>query len=552
MKKSINIGLLTIILSLGFFSCEDFLDRKPLAVIAEESLFSTEQGPLEALMGVYDAFHYFNLDNRIWEVGSAFSDDAVWGGLNGGDGTGMGAAANMLALPTEGRIHWIWRSHFRGIFYANLFLQKLPVSTLPEEVKASYAGEARFIRSLFYFWLAQDFGGLPVMNEPLTISEMKSAPRNSMKEVYEFIEKDLKEAIKALPVQNPSRVTRGAALGLLCKLYVFESSYAKNYPDDQRFAGMKERWDEAINAGEELVSLNSHKLMGLNGEKYNSEWRPNDNALSFIFSKAGNNCAEHLFEIQNGYNGINPYIGPPGGDIGDWMIGEKSGWWNRDACYYLTGTNGKPVTFGVGMNCPTHLFVDFAKSKYNGDARIDTWLVEPGDSTIAKINGLMKYYKYDLSGSPTGYNHRKNEAHPSTQGNNWWEVDLNSTMFRYADVLLLLAEAHYMKGNNAEARKYLNIIRQRARNCGNTGKPAELTGTVTFEDVVNERRMELCFEGQRFFDLVRWRIADEKISGYVTNRGVQVDFIPGKNEFMPIPQSEIDLTDGVLKQNPGY
>lgn len=218
----------------------------------------------------------------------------------------------------------------------------------------------------------------------------------------------------------------------------------------------------------------------------------------------------------------------------------------------MLNDEGTRVPFGVSYNCPTELFMDMANTFYSGDPRLDNWLVKPGDSTIASIGGVEKYYRYDLSGSGTGYNHRKNESHPSAVGNNWWDVTLNSSMFRYADVILLLAEAEFMNGNNEGARNYLNMIRQRARNAGSSGEPTDLSGSITIEDVINERRMELCFEGQRFYDLVRWKLADEKISGYVTNKGVEIDFIAGKHEFLPIPQIEIDLTDGILEQNPGY
>jgi hypothetical protein len=137
----------------------------------------------------------------------------------------------------------------------------------------------------------------------------------------------------------------------------------------------------------------------------------------------------------------------------------------------------------------------------------------------------------------------------------WDEAPINTKIIRYADVVLIAAEAAVMAGDNNKALTYINMIRRRARMCGDPGNtvPADLTGTVTLDQVKHERRVELALEGGRFFDLVRWRDAEAKLDGMVrTGDGYVIDFIPGKHEFFPIPQREIDLSKGKLTQYEGW
>jgi hypothetical protein len=128
-------------------------------------------------------------------------------------------------------------------------------------------------------------------------------------------------------------------------------------------------------------------------------------------------------------------------------------------------------------------------------------------------------------------------------------------ILRYADIVLLAAEAAIMAGDNAKALTYINMVRTRARMCGVEGNtvPADITGTVTIEQLQHERRLELAMEGHRFFDLVRRRLAEEKIDGsYLDNQQVTVTFSSPKNDFFPIPEGEVNRSQGALLQYPGW
>ena len=124
-------------------------------------------------------------------------------------------------------------------------------------------------------------------------------------------------------------------------------------------------------------------------------------------------------------------------------------------------------------------------------------------------------------------------------------------MIRYADVVLWAAEAEFESGHNDEALKYINMVRKRARESGNTGKPEDITGILTHDQIVHERLIELACEGHRFFDLVRWNLAFDYLNGYLAD-GSSVIYEQGKNEFFPIPDNEIGLSGNNLKQYPGW
>jgi hypothetical protein len=129
---------------------------------------------------------------------------------------------------------------------------------------------------------------------------------------------------------------------------------------------------------------------------------------------------------------------------------------------------------------------------------------------------------------------------------------MNFRLIRYADVVLMAAEAALITGDNPKALGYVNMIRTRARNCGTSNVPLDLTGQLSFEQLVNERRAELALEGRRFFDLVRWNIAVEKLNNYTTPGGFLVTYESPKNDYMPLPEREITLSGGALEQYPGW
>jgi len=191
------------------------------------------------------------------------------------------------------------------------------------------------------------------------------------------------------------------------------------------------------------------------------------------------------------------------------------------------------------------------------DPRFQTSIGEPGDTI--KLNGRHgdRWYEMDFVNLATNTISRKYECSPyeywkkKTNDN---EGPMNLRQIRYSDVILMAAEAAYKTSDEPTARNYVNMVRTRARMSGDTGYPEDLTGPITFEDIVHERRLELAMEGHRFFDLIRWGLADEFISNTTLDvyPGFTVYFEVGKHEFFPIPLTEIQLSAGALEQYPPW
>jgi starch-binding outer membrane protein, SusD/RagB family len=366
--------------------------------------------------------------------------------------------------------------------------------------------------------------------------------RSTFRAIYDLIEKDLLEAIPVLPTkdkiseENIGRPSRAAAQALLARMYLFESSYAKNYPGDSRFEGLTQKWDKVLSYAEAVINSDLYKLVGIDGETYNTWRSPKTDGFTFIFTVEGDNSDESVFEIQSVYTGAN-YGLSRGSCMTQWTA----------ARYCMLGTT-KTATGYWGLGLPTQNLVDdFDRN----DPRFKTTIAVPGDSIEISTGTFLMNFE----SAYTGYYDRKYEcsADQFAKGQGSWDKSpLNVKIIRYGDVVLMAAEAAIMLNNNEKALKYINMIRTRARMCGNTGVPADLTGTVTMDQIIKERRVELALEGYRFFDLVRWNKAVERINGTETPSGLVINYESPKDDFMPLPAREISLSDGTLKQYPGW
>lgn len=567
MKTLIN-KIIIIALLIGFtFSCKDeWVNVEPIATEDEGAFYLTQEDAEQAVTAVYAQLAYMTTWDREIQMnlGSIASDDAEAGGEDIGDVVEFQDFDKLTHLPSNQYLNNPFGVLYKAIFLANKALEKLP--DIPKnDPEASAAvineriGELKFLRALNHFYLTLLFGEVPLVDHVLGASEYEK-PRSTFRALYDFIEKDLKDAISVLPAKrdgkNIGRATKGAAQALLAKLYLFESSYAKNYPNDSRFSGLKERWKDALDAAEDVINSGNYKLVGIDGEKYNT-WRGSVDGYRFLFSSNGDNCAESVFEVQN----IN--------DAMNWLLSRGSSIINWScARYYYDKTNAKQSSSYWGFNVPSE---DLAKEFENGDPRFFTSIhISKTDNRLGvtinqpvnKINDSINlsdgWYPICYTNTVTGMYQAKYEcswAEFKGAGTGAWdEAPINTKILRYADVVLMAAEAAVMLGQNDKALKYINMIRKRARMCGDPGNtvPADLTGTVTLDQVKKERRVELCFEGTRFFDLVRWGDAYKKLNGMTLSWGFVVEFVPGKHEFFPIPQREVDLSKGALKQYDGW
>jgi hypothetical protein len=294
----------------------------------------------------------------------------------------------------------------------------------------------------------------------------------------------------------------------------------------------------------------------------------------YIWQPEANNCEESVFDVQHYGDGIPATADDAGeGNIYTQYYGP------RRVITWIT-TFYEPTEYFWGFILPTPYFINTAYRDVDGvvgdvivDPRFQCTVLEPTDSIPFRYDdaALRSQYSDSAVFDPfgnwpcTGYSTWKYFLHPEeTTRASWYENPQNTKYFRFADVLLIGAEAAVQTGQAADALEWINRVRKRARNSGNTGYPQDLT-SVTIENVYAERRVELAFEGHQFFDIVRTgratKILKEDAMQYptVTNPDTRIatvefgnQFQIGKNEIFPIPQAEIDLTLGSITQNPNY
>lgn len=383
---------------------------------------------------------------------------------------------------------------FSTVYYSNeaLALIAALADTVPLAKRNTFQAEALFIRSVMYFRLAQAFGGVPWVNKVLAQTD-KTPARSTREEIWSNIEKDLIFAIPYLPTRqalnisgNQGRATQNAARAVLAKAYLYEK-----------------KWAEAFAQTSAIIASGDNSLT---------------TPYSDIFTEANEYGPESVFEV---YCDKKPSL--------EIDLGSQFG--------QIQGIRGLP-NLGWGFNAPSQVLMDAYEA---GDPRKAASVIANGDvlegRTIRADAAGYKFFNkkaYTLAAERALYGR-------STDPQAYW---LNIRVIRYADVLLMHAEAACELGNNTEAIDKLEMVRARARAGNNTILP-KITTTVQTElraAIHQERRIELAMEFERFYDLIRWDEAKTAIPGFVV----------GKHELYPIPQTEIDRSGGLITQNPGY
>ena len=481
MKKSINIFITGLaIVSLTACSDNEFLDVQPSKETPEQAL-SSPSAATELVNAVYNKFLSFNESSFSWiGVTSITTDNADKGSDPGDTGTDKDLMDALTFTSNTISINEVWEANYQGIARANQALQYLPDLDIDETLKTRLIGETKFLRAEFYFRLVRMFGGVPLIQGVPDIQNQDDInvanTRASKEEIYAFIMTDLQDAAESLPVNYPSsdigRATKGAALTLLAKVNMYQ-----------------ENWQEVYDL--------TNQVMGL-GYSLTPEYED-------IWKEIGENNSESIFEIQG--RGETPNKGVEG-------------------YFVVQGARGAGG-WGWGFNTPTE---DLTNSYEEGDKRKDATIIFRGET-------LWDGFKVAETVSNPRYNQKAyvSKTMESFNGQDW-ESNKNVRILRYAEVLLMNAEAALKVGGDAKTP--LNEVRERAG--------LEGLNTVTQLDVWKERRWELAFEHDRFFDLVRQGRAGEVLRAHGKN------FVDGKHELFPIPQAQIDLSKGQLTQNPGY
>lgn len=496
---------------------KEFLDRNSLSQLAENNFWKDEKDAQLGVNGVYDA-----LQDRVLYSGTL--NNFAQGGIPTFDGMGDNSynnykfegPGNFMEANIDPANLWfnnLWTASYRGIVRANTAIEnisKMSDAVITPAKRADYLAQAKFLRALFYFNLAVYFEEAPLILKPQTLEEA-FVPKNTYAELREAIIKDLTEAAQDLPASRPAAqfgyATKGSALGLLARFQL----YNKNY------SAVVAATDPMLSAGYGLFN-NYANLFTLAGELTNE----------IVFSvRFDENSAFGNTELLSA-----TFLGIPKVNVQPMR--------NLVRDYYCT--DGLPITSSPLYN-PNN-------QKANRDPRLTASVYFSGDIFLLDLNRAF------TGNTATTFGQRKYIRNaPSAAG-----VAVSSPggqdfyVIRYADVLLMRAEALAELGRQAESYALVNQVRARVNmpKVENV-EGANLTKEQMVEVIRHERRVEFAFEGLRFFDLKRWgqveqavlRAAADKVAGYnPVYRGK-------KTEVFPIPQSELDVNKKLV-QNPAW
>lgn len=501
MKKGIYISVICTFLFLA--ACQKYLVKTPLDSVNTSNFFRTPSDAVTAINSAYQPLQWPKLYNlRMW-ASDIMAGNSVVGAGGGTDGIETVEEANFITAPSNPGVQDLYKGPWPGILRCNLVLANVPGIQMNTALQNRILGEAHFLRGLYYFILVRFFGEVPLLVQPVTPKNNLYPSRAPVDSVYSLIIRDLTAAIGLLPPREAysgadiGRASKGSATGLLAKVYLTMAGSESGSRQTQDY-------EQTVNLCKQVTAL---------GYALNANYADN-------FNPADKNSIESLFEVQ--YSGATTY-----GFFDDL---NQASWTST----FMGPRNANFVGGGYGWNQPTSEFVN---SYEPGDKRKDL-------TTL--YQGCPPFYGhvYQSNYSTTGYNVRKFLV-PTSVSPDYNTSAEDFPVLRYADVLLMEAEALNELGRPAEALDPLNQVRARA---GLPPVQQGLSQAVFRDTVLHERRMELAFEGQRWFDLIR------------VNKGqYAMDFLRsiGKTNFsakyllLPIPQVEIDANPH-LTQNPGY
>lgn len=472
MKKIfLTLSLFSLIVSCS----DDFVDIKQEGVVSAEDFFKTEDDAMRATNAVYSFLRSW--DNTGFPAQFVFgvTGDDVEKGSNPGDASFINAYDNFSFTISDDGVNGYWTGQWQAVQRANQVITNVPNIEMDATLKARLVAEAKMLRAYFYFNLVRIYGGVPIFDG---LQSNYIQPRNTAAEVYAFIAKDLTEASEVLPASygaaDVGRVTKGGALGLLSKVYLYMKDYQKAYDTSNLVMGMGYGLDPDFN---------------------------------HLFRVAGEFGPESVFEVNCGCSA----------EFGGSQYAEVQGVRNQFGWGFFTPTKALEDAFEPG-----DIRKEFSILR-EGETTLEGDLIKKGDPQAGNTWNQKIYVPQSLNDNACGYG--------SIQ---------NIRILRFADILLINAEAANELGNTGVAITNINRVRTRAQLANTTATSQGALRTAIWQ----ERRVELAMEMDRFPDLVRTGQAAQ----FLGPKGFQT----GKNELFPIPLQAITDSKGVLTQNPGY
>ncbi len=469
---------------------DDYLNNSKIYAEDSESFFNSETDYYNALVAAYDPLQSTFINVLMGEIAS---NNTLAGGESATDVPGYQQVDDMTHTPVNDQLQNLWSWMYGGVNRAAYILEFQDKTDFTG--KEVIIAEARFLRAYYNFELVKWFGDIPIKAEGrFVLGDEKTIPRSPKADVYALIEADLEYAIANMTYTAPQvgRATKGSAQALLGKVYLYQD----------KFLQASTVLENVINNGGYVLESDYNKIFEFDGE----------------------NGTGTVFEVQ--------YTDTQGAGFdclqcseGNVAVGFQG----------VRGYDGDLFTSGFSFNIPTQEVVDEFE---DGDNRKDVAILDIDAWSAATGAQFTTGYEH------TGFYNRKylpRKRNADAAG------DLNITnpnnyrAIRFADVLLMAAEAFNRRpsADDAKAKTYLNKVRERA--FGDTDHNITTTGTNLTAAIYHERRVELVGEGHQFFDLVR------------TGRGAQIaGFTTGKNEVFPIPVEEIQFSQGNWSQNDKY
>ena len=540
-------------------SCNDFLTEDVRGSENLDTYFST---PEEVETYVGGCYYQIAKGGGWWQIYNTWlisdmTTDDLWDGNTSQDDGYQDVTHFMPNGYTNGILQNFWGARYQGITTCNLGLERIPNVNMDENLKKRRLAEVRFLRAFFYFDLVRNFGGVPIMTEYANTGA--GVERSSQEECYKFIEDELKLAIPDLPERTQlaaadlGRATKGAALGILGKAQLYQA-----------------KWAEAKATLKEIIDSGEYRLLANFGD---------------VWSINHNNSEESLFEVQQAYGGDTYSLGGSLTVVTGCRNGVGDGWsWGQPTSdlenAFIAAGDTERLKWTIIKTMCTEIagenqFSKFVQNNSNvcgiGDAKykeyISTfgwtstdyyrgYIIDPAQHKSARI--IRKYF-VPLEDRPEIYNIDK--------------IPLNHRVLRYADVLLMYAEACAETGDNSQAQWALNLVRNRVHLPDVTS-----TGTELRDAIRAERRLELAHEQCRLYDLRRWDCSNGKkmMCNVMGPDGSFVKYNTGENADMyekwnqiepsdkgirfredrdllyPIPNYEVEHSNVAIKQNPGW
>ncbi len=570
--KKISI-LIAISVSLLGLSCKKFLDTNNLTEKTNATFPLTVADFEQAIAAVYSSERdcYYDQLNSFLGISSYMDDDYVANGRALFDDP-MIRANERYQVRNMDQYLVPWQNYYKGIFRANFVLESLEKTgtVLTAAQKASYKGQALYLRGSLYFNLCRLFGAVPLK----TTTESSNPARTSIDSCFMQIASDFKNAIDLLPATPFQNINKSsdlfnahkyAAEAMMGRMFLFYTGlYGKTEIPTVGGAPITKTivlgylHDVINNSGFGLIDdFRNLWLYSLANKDYKFA---KDNNLNWIGEKGANN--ECLYLIPFSGLGI-------------------TGYYDRFQHSVSTSVPGL-IPFGAGgsmssVNPKVYAEWDDADLRKNGSIyNVKDFATEGIAFSATPAPNSGKYYFNSQSNvEETGYLQKKyghiyimvdgkrTAANTVINGiatrNGANDATVGQYVIRFSDVLLMAAEL-----GSPNAQTYFDRVRSRAyfKNAGNT----PITGTpffkpATLANIQDERRHEFAFEGMRWYDLQRWKIVDQQIAMYKTNipvykfgvlESITIKYRPETNGLLPIPQSQINLSNGVLKQNPGW